>query len=81
MRPNTLAKDEFSPRQIKVMQLICQEFTHKQIATKLKINARTLEDTRTSILIKTNSKNAVGIVKYAIRHGFYKLTLKKKKNK
>jgi len=67
----------FSGTELKIIKLICQELTSTQIATRLGLNKRTLEERRTIILRKTKSKNVVGIVKYAIKHGIVKLTIKK----
>jgi DNA-binding NarL/FixJ family response regulator len=64
---------KFSPRELEVMQLICQERSSKQIAHELRLSLRTVESIREKILDKTGAVNMAGIVLYAIRNGIYKM--------
>lgn len=66
-------RETFSPKEIEVIQLICQEMTNKEIGDKLCLSSRTVEGYRQKIADKTNSKTTAGIVIYAIRHGIYKI--------
>lgn len=66
-------KEIFSPREIEIIQLICQEMTNKEIGDKLCLSSRTVEGYRQKIADKTNSKTTAGIVIYAIRNGIYKI--------
>ncbi|MFT6130752.1 MAG: DNA-binding CsgD family transcriptional regulator [Neolewinella sp.] len=54
---------------MQVLILICQEFTSKEIAEKLFISIRTVEGHRRSLQEKTDSRNIVGLVLYAVKHG------------
>lgn len=56
---------ELSSREIEVLKLLIQEMTTKEIAGKLFISERTIETHRKNLLRKTNSKNIVGLIKYA----------------
>lgn len=56
-----------------IMFLICEGKTSKEIGAALGKGQRTIEGYRRYILIKTNSRNNVGIVIYAIRNGIYLL--------
>jgi DNA-binding NarL/FixJ family response regulator len=59
---------ELSKREIEILKLICEEYTNKEIADRLKLSARTVEGHRQNILEKTQCKNTVGLVIYAIEH-------------
>lgn len=55
-------------RELEIIKLIAQEFSTSEIAEKLFISVGTVETHRHNILRKLNVKNAIGIIKYAIRH-------------
>jgi DNA-binding NarL/FixJ family response regulator len=63
----------FTPREIEIINLICQQLTTKEIATQLNISDRTVDSHRNLILQKIDAKNMVGIVLYAIKHELFKL--------
>ena len=62
----------FSKKEIEIIKLICEQYASKQIADLTNLSHRTVEKYRDYIMEKTNSKNMIGIVIYAIRHGLYK---------
>jgi DNA-binding NarL/FixJ family response regulator len=62
-------KIELSDRELKIIQLICKEFTNKEIADKLFLSIRTVEGHRLKIFEKMNVKNTVGLVVYAMKNG------------
>lgn len=64
---------ELNATEIKVMQLICAQKTNPEMAKDLKLSIRTIEEYRSSILKKIEAKNVVGIVIYAIQHGYFKV--------
>lgn len=55
-------------REIEVLQLICEQKTAVEIGELLFISPRTVEGHRNNLLIKTESKNIVGLVVYAIQN-------------
>jgi len=57
-----------SKRETEVLQLICQGFTNKEIADKLHISPKTVDNHRTNLLSKTNTKNSAHLVMFAIKH-------------
>ena len=63
---------QFAPREKEIITMICEEYTNIKIASKTGLSKRTIEDYRTKILIKTNSKNTAGLVKYAIKYKLFK---------
>lgn len=69
-------EDELSDREKDVVQLICQEFTNKEIAEKLFISPRTVESHRQRIIEKLGVKNSIGIVIYAIIHDIFTVDIR-----
>jgi DNA-binding NarL/FixJ family response regulator len=65
-------KPKFTPREIEVIQLICEENSNKEIASKLDISIRTVESHREHIQEKIGAKNSIGIAIYAMKHGMVK---------
>lgn len=57
-----------SEKEIVIINLICKEYTNKEIADKLSISQRTVETHRSTILLKTGAKNTAGIVMYAVKN-------------
>lgn len=58
----------FTRREKEVLQLICKQYTTQEIADTLYISPRTVEGHRNNLLLKTGSKNAAGLVVYALQH-------------
>ncbi|MEO8171566.1 MAG: response regulator transcription factor [Sediminibacterium sp.] len=75
---NPYKKDQstplFTPKEVEIICLICEEYSAKEIGDKLFHSTRTVEGYRGKILDKMNVKNTAGIVIYAVRHGLYKVT-------
>jgi len=61
--------DNLSLRELEVLQLICKGLSNHEIAEELSISARTVDGHRANILDKTNSKNSIALVVYAIKTG------------
>ncbi len=57
-----------SEKEIVIINLICKEYTNKEIADKLFISPRTVDTHRENILLKTGAKNTAGIVMYAVKN-------------
>ena len=62
----------FSPAEIKIIQLICREFSSKEIATEVHLGERTVENYRHRIFEKMGVRNMAGMAIYAIRCGIFK---------
>jgi len=56
-------------REMEVLQLIGQELTTEQIATKLQVSISTIETHRHNLLQKLGAKSVVGMIKIAIKQG------------
>lgn len=64
-----------SPREIEILQLICQQKTTAEIAEHLFLSPRTIEGHRNNLLLKTESRNIAGLVVYAIQNELAVLTI------
>ncbi|WP_258100078.1 response regulator transcription factor [Marinoscillum pacificum] len=61
-------KNQLTKREIEILELICQELTMKEIGEKLYISEQTIHTHRKNLMKKTEAKNAVGLVKFAIQN-------------
>lgn len=57
-----------TPREIEILQLVCQELSTPEIAEKLFLSPLTVETHRKNILKKTKSRTIVGLIKFAIEN-------------
>jgi DNA-binding NarL/FixJ family response regulator len=64
-----LSPDPLSPRERRVVQLIAEGQSTKQVAALLKISVKTAETHRARIMTKLNIHQTAGLVRYAIRRG------------
>ncbi|MBY0485904.1 MAG: response regulator transcription factor [Flavobacteriaceae bacterium] len=62
------AKELLSDRELQIIKMVCREMKSKEIADELFINIRTVESHRKHIMDKTNAKNFIGVVLYALRY-------------
>lgn len=71
---NKTLKDtpQFTERELAIIKLICDEYTMKQIAKRLDISDKTVQNHRATIMDKMNVKNTAGLVKFAITKGLLK---------
>lgn len=60
---------QLSVREKEVLSLIVKEYTSEEIADKLCISKKTIDNHRQRLLEKTNCKSTVGLVKFAIKSG------------
>ena len=60
-------------QEIKIVKLICQQKTNKEIASIIHRSKRTVENHRTSISFKLDADNVVGVVLYALKNGIHAL--------
>ncbi len=61
-------KAHLTPREKEIIKLIAREYSNAMIAGELFISERTVETHRKNIFRKTNTKNIVGLIKYAMEH-------------
>ena len=58
----------FSEKEKELLRWICSEMTYKDIAGKMFVSPRTLDDYRNNLFEKLKVKTRVGLVLYAIRN-------------
>lgn len=59
---------QITQREITIIELICKEFTNKEIAEKLFVSPRTIDGHRERIMQKIGAKNVAGIIMYAVKN-------------
>ncbi len=62
-----------SPNELAFLKLVSTDLTYKEIALKMKISPRTIDNYRDSLFIKLNAKSRVGLAIYAIKSGIVTL--------
>lgn len=61
-------RGQLTKREIEILELICQELTMKEIGERLFLSEQTIHTHRKNLMKKTEAKNAVGLVKFAIQN-------------
>ena len=77
-RENTNSRDSkkdslFSEMELKIIRLICQEYSSKEIADILQTNQRAVESARERIRDKIGCRNMAGVIIHAIRAHIFNL--------
>ncbi len=62
---------ELTAREMEILRLIAEEHTSHEIAQKLHLSPRTVENYRLVLMHKLDAKNVVGLIKNAMRMGLY----------
>lgn len=70
------AAGPLSSREREILQLLAENKTNKEIATRLGISVRTVETHRRSVMQKLNANSIVELVHYAIRNGIVQPSIK-----
>jgi DNA-binding CsgD family transcriptional regulator len=58
-----------SDRELQVIELVASGLTNEQIAEQLEISKRTVDNHLSNILTKTDTKNRVALVRWALQWG------------
>ena len=61
-------RKELSVREHDVLKLLCEGFSVHEIADKLNISDRTVEKHKENLMLKSNTKNTVNLVLWALRN-------------
>ncbi|MBA7570168.1 Transcriptional regulatory protein DegU [subsurface metagenome] len=64
---------DLTRREKEVLELICKGYSNQQISEELFISQRTVERHRSSLLFKTDSKNSISLVIFAIKNNLVKI--------
>jgi DNA-binding NarL/FixJ family response regulator len=65
----TKRTDLAGPQEMRVLKLMCEEKTTKEIADIVEISPRTVEAIRDKLKTKTGAKSMAGLVMYAVKNG------------
>src|SRR5687768_15179710 len=65
----TLEKAMLTTQEIQFLNLVCSDMTYKEIALKMSLNPRSVDNLRDSLFTKLDVKSRVGLAMFAIRHG------------
>lgn len=65
---SSVSSNYLTTREMEILDLICKEYSNKEISEKLFISVSTIETHRSSMFGKTGSKNVVGLVRYAVEN-------------
>jgi DNA-binding NarL/FixJ family response regulator len=63
--------EHLTGREKEVLQLILRQLGNKEIADELKISIKTVETHKRNLIEKTESKNIVGLIIYALNHELF----------
>ncbi|HEX5169190.1 MAG TPA: response regulator transcription factor [Cyclobacteriaceae bacterium] len=63
---------QFTKRELDIIQLICEEYTMREIADRLGLSESTIQNYRVAIMGKMSVKNTAGLVKFALTKGLVK---------
>lgn len=62
-----------SMQDVEILRLLCQEKTTKEIASDLGCSDRNIQSHRAKLMLRTDSKSMVGLVKYSIKNKIYEI--------
>ena len=72
--PKAQFSTELSSREKEILQLICEQYTTPEIASKLFISPRTVDGHRNNLLAKLDCKNVAGLVVFALQNEVVKIS-------
>ena len=72
-KPYPNEKLVFTDRELEVIQLVCLEFSNKEIANQLQLSQRTIETHRVRIMERMNVKSVAGLVAYAYSNALIRI--------
>jgi len=64
-----LPPSELTPRELEIVQLLCEALSSKQVARRLNLSTKTIENHRCNIYRKCGVDSAVALFRYAVGHG------------
>jgi DNA-binding NarL/FixJ family response regulator len=63
----------FNDKEIKIINFLCEELNSDEIAKEMYLSKKTIDGIRIKIKNDLEVRNSIGIIKYAIRNGLYKV--------
>jgi len=62
---------DFTKKELEFLRLCCSELTYKEIADKMFVSPRTVDNYREALFLKLNLKSRTGLVLYAIQNQIF----------
>ena len=78
IKPFINKADRLTKRELQMLKLICKQHTGPEIANKLNLSPKTIENYRYKLQEKLNVRNTVVLVVYAIQNNLVRIDMKKK---
>jgi DNA-binding NarL/FixJ family response regulator len=72
-KPLNHQQHDLSDKELRIIKLICEEHSNKEIAEKLFLSHRTIDTYRERIMQKIGAKNTAGVVLFALRNDLLKV--------
>ena len=66
---NESTEQPLTAREVEVIQLVARSLSSKEIAARLGLALKTVENHRARLMDKLHSRNSAGLTRYAIQHG------------
>jgi DNA-binding NarL/FixJ family response regulator len=66
---SSLLKTMLNELEIRFLRFVCSEMTYKEIAVKMHLNPRAVDNLRDNLFAKLDVKSRVGLAMYSIKHG------------
>jgi DNA-binding NarL/FixJ family response regulator len=66
-------EENITERELEVLKLLCEGFSATEIAEKISRSVKTVESHRTKLLQKTNTRNTINLVLFAIKNKLVEL--------
>jgi DNA-binding NarL/FixJ family response regulator len=63
----------FNEKELQLISYLCEEYNSDEIAKTMFLSKKTIDGLRLKIKNELNVRNSIGIVKYAIKNGLYKI--------
>ncbi|HYG14243.1 MAG TPA: response regulator transcription factor [Bacteroidia bacterium] len=65
--------EKLTQREINFLELVCNDYSYKEIAEKMNVSVRTVDGYRDSLFQKINVRTRIGLVIFAIKNGIVKI--------
>jgi len=62
------ARIDLTDRELEVLELLCKGLSVSEIANKLFLSVKTIEAHRSKLILKTETKNTIGLILFAIKN-------------
>jgi len=69
----TIDLEKLSPRETHFLELVCHDYSYKEIADRMSVSVRTVDGYRDSLFQKIKVRTRVGLVIYAIKNGIVRI--------